>query len=250
MTRPGSTGPSRPGRSGRPSSPGSGPPGIPARSLPGTRRRRPSGSGWAPRTSSSPTPPSPGGARTGGGSTSSWAPRTRSPAIPLPSVEELDRTHFPDPYQRWPQGELRPGMRGARGVDLPEPQEPPGRRRAEGDLHPGRDAASIGLSGQLASTFRFEPTSGSRSMHGAEQKIRSRRSCGGQAAEARIGSLGALVRRPTGPTRNDPDAWRKVLRAGDRQVSGGHGFRRGHVRLRPGGPLREGREPHRTPPAA
>jgi GWxTD domain-containing protein len=74
---------------------------------------------------------------------------------PLPSVDELDPAHFPDPYAARPQGELRPGHRGA--VEwvyrsLKNPRADAGQRVT----FIRDESGEFRLSGQLASSFRFE----------------------------------------------------------------------------------------------
>ena len=76
-------------------------------------------------------------------------------SYPLPSVEELDRTHFPDPLQRWPQGELRPGARGAVEWIYRSLKSP--RADAGQKITFTRDeSGEYRVSGQLATTFRYE----------------------------------------------------------------------------------------------
>ena len=132
-------------------------------------------------------------------------------SYPAPSVEELDRSHFPDPYQRWPQGKLRPGMRGA--VEWIYRSLKSSRADAGQKVTFTRDeTGEYRISGRLASTFRFEPTYGGRSWQQAQQNIRvaADRAAAGGGGKNRFTQV-ALAPPGTGPTREDPDAGSKAL---------------------------------------
>ena len=76
-------------------------------------------------------------------------------SYPLPSVEELDPTHFPDPLQRWPGGKMRPGMRGAAEWIYRSLKSP--RADAGQKITFTRDeTGEYRISGRLAATFRYE----------------------------------------------------------------------------------------------
>ena len=140
-------------------------------------------------------------------------------SYPLPSAVELDRTHFPDQYQRWPQGELRPGMRGA--VEWIYRSLKSSRADAGQKVTFIRDeSGEYRLSGALASTFRFEPTYGSRGMQVLNQIIKEQASRGAKSAGNKFAQ--AEAGQPAGgPVRNDPDAWKKGLTEGVANIQGG-----------------------------
>jgi GWxTD domain-containing protein len=123
---------------------------------------------------------------------------------PLPSMDELDPTHFPDPYRRWPDGELRPGARGA--VEwvyrsLTDPRATAGQKvtfiRDEG--------GEFRISGTLATTFRFEPEWLNLSYHEALQAGAQGGRGGSALPRGSSGDSGS------GASRNAPDAYRTSL---------------------------------------
>ena len=89
---------------------------------------------------------------------------------PVPSVDEMDLSHFPDQFRRWPATDLRPGHRGAVEWVYRSLKSP--RADAGQKITFTRDeTGEYWLSGQLASTFRFESTLGGPSMNEALQAM-------------------------------------------------------------------------------
>jgi GWxTD domain-containing protein len=124
---------------------------------------------------------------------------------PVPSMDELDPSHFPDPFHRWPAGELAPGIRGAVEWvyrNLKDPRASPWQKVT----FVRDESGEYRLSGSLATSFRFEPTWGNLSMHEAMQVFQQTTHGGGRRGNA-FTSAGAGDS-GMGPTRIVPDAFR------------------------------------------
>jgi GWxTD domain-containing protein len=123
-------------------------------------------------------------------------------SYPVPSVEQLDPSHFPDPYKRWDPMELRPGVRGA--VEwVYHSLKSPLADAGQTVTFVRNESGEYLISGRLASTFRYEPNLEMHAMNDAAQAI-GQASRGGRSGNAFTGSSAGLV--STGPTRVHSDA--------------------------------------------